>query len=140
MTNTAFSNVEYIKLREYIKKHDYLINCQNIDMGFLKSFLIEKRSCIMRLLENPNLLEQESFTDLLWAVSHLTEELSYRKNVQQLTIPDRTHLEGDIERTLSLLTTEWLVYVKHLQKYYPYIYSLVIRTNPFILNSSAEVK
>ena len=33
------------------------------------------------LLENPNLLEHASFTDLLWAVSHLTEELLHRSDL-----------------------------------------------------------
>jgi len=31
---------------------------------------------LLGLLGNPNLLEHDSFTDLLWAVFHLMEELS----------------------------------------------------------------
>ena len=44
----------------------------------LKLFLISKRNFLLMLLENPNLLEHDAFTDLLRAVFHLTEELGFR--------------------------------------------------------------
>lgn len=136
----GFSNGEYRRLKDYLDKHEYWIDSRGKDMEFLEGFLTANRPCIMRLLENPNLLEHESFTDLLWAVSHLTEELAYRVNVRDLTAPDRAHLEGDIQRAYSLLTSEWLAYVRHLRKEYPYIFSLVVRVNPFDPHASPEVK
>jgi hypothetical protein len=42
--------------------------------------LLSKRDFLVALMENPNLLEHESFTDLLWAVFHLVEELAVRLN------------------------------------------------------------
>ena len=55
----------------------------------LRDFLVGRREFLLRLLENPNLLEHESFTDLLWAMFHLTEELGHRADlVDQLA--DRT--------------------------------------------------
>ena len=53
---------------------DYL----NIDLSKLKSFLIRKRGFLVRLLDNPNILEHQRFTSLLWAVFHLDEELEAR--------------------------------------------------------------
>jgi hypothetical protein len=97
----------------------------------LRDFLLSKRDFLLTLLENPNLLEHESFTDLLWAVFHLAEELRFRSILDELPEKDREHLCGDIDRVYRLLVREWLRYVKHLKEEYPYLYSLVTRTNPF---------
>ena len=90
-------------------------------------------------MENPNLLEHESFTNLLWAVFHLTEELAYRRTVERLARADAAHIAGDIKRAYELLTLEWLAYMKRLQKDYPYLFSLAVRTNPFDPGASVEV-
>jgi hypothetical protein len=91
-------------------------------------------------LENPNLLEHESFTDLLWSVFHLTEELIYRANIRQLPETDYEHLASDIKRAYTLLVFEWLSYLKHLKDDYPYLFSLMVRTNPFDPDASPIVK
>src|SRR4030043_2331058 len=65
----------YKKFKSY--QSDIKINSENLEN--LKNFLIKKREFLLRLLENPNLLEHESFTNLLWAVFHLTEELENKK-------------------------------------------------------------
>ena len=44
-----------------------------------KKYLMGKRRFLLALLENPNLLEHETFTDSLRAVFHLTEELEKEK-------------------------------------------------------------
>jgi len=138
--NMEFSETNVQRLRSYLKDHDFRISSRNQDFPALKKFLVKKRDSLMQLLENQNLLEHETFTDLMWAVSHLTEELSYRDDVIHLTEQDRKHLEGDIKRAYTLLTVEWLTYVQHLRKKYPYIFSLVVRINPFDPNASAEIK
>ena len=114
------------------------IDLPPVDLEELGSFLSGKREAVLRLLENPNLMEHERFTDLLWAVSHLTEELSYRKDFRALPPQDIEHLKGDIIRAYRLLVTEWIHYMKHLKSQYPYLYSLAVRTNPF--NPDARVE
>ena len=108
-------------------------------MEELQGFLVGRRSFVLRLLENPNLLEHESFTDLLWAVSHLTEELAYREDVRRLPDSDYAHLAGDMERAYTLLASQWLAYMKHLGDNYPYLFSLAMRTNPFDPHASPVV-
>jgi hypothetical protein len=44
-------------------------------LSTLRSFLISERAFLLRLFENPNLLEQEAFTEQLRAVFHPTDEL-----------------------------------------------------------------
>ena len=97
----------------------------------LASYLKEKRESILALLGNPNLLEHETFTDLLWAVFHLSDELERRTDLAQLQEEDRKHLEGDIQRAYGLLLVEWLEYMRHMKSAYPYLFSLACRTNPF---------
>ena len=99
-----------------------------------------KSNFLLRLLENPNLLEHESFTKLLRAVFQLTEELAQRKDVRKLPDTDYTHLEGDIKRAYVLLVDEWLDYMKYLKDNYPYLFSLAMRTNPFDQNVSPIVE
>lgn len=98
----------------------------------LRDFLSSKRDFLLRLLENPNLIEHDRFTDLLWAVFHLAEELAIRKDqISSLPPPDREHLAGDLKRAYSMLVREWIYYASHLHKSYPFLFSLAARINPF---------
>lgn len=109
------------------------------DLAALRDFLVSKRGFLLGLLENPNLLEHESFTELLWAVFHLTEELSSRSDLTRLSGPDKAHLDIDTKRAYSVLVVEWLRYMKHLAEDYPYLFSLAVRTNPFDPDARVEV-
>lgn len=139
LTN-KWSDQDYINAGSFIKNYNYIIKSRNGNLEHLCIFLIEKRVFLLRLLENPNLLEHDSFTELLWAVFHLTEELIARRNLTQLTDADFEHLSIDMKRAYILLLSEWLLYMKHLSKDYPYLFSLALRTNPFDPNASPEIK
>jgi hypothetical protein len=135
-----WSNGEYQKLSARLKKHDYQVVNDRDRLESLRMFLMEKRGFLVGLLENPNLLEHDTFTDLLWAVFHLAEELAFRIEVKGLPESDYRHLAGDMKRAYSLLVLEWLAYMQHLNTNYPYLFSLAIRTNPFDPNASVEVR
>jgi hypothetical protein len=107
------------------------VDCRNIDLGELKAFLAQKREFLLTLLENPSLLEHDRFTDLLWAVTHLDEELEARPSLINLPDRDLEHIAGDIQRLYDHLASEWLDYVQHLKSKYPFLFSLVLRTHPF---------
>jgi hypothetical protein len=107
------------------------VDCRNIDLGQLKAFLAQKREFLLTLLENPSLLEHDRFTDLLWAVTHLDEELEARPSLINLPDRDLEHVAGDIQRLYDHLASEWLDYVQHLKSKYPFLFSLVLRTHPF---------
>jgi hypothetical protein len=107
------------------------IDIRSIDLESLKKFLSSKRTYLLTLMENPNLLEHDRFTDLLWATTHLDEELEARPSLQDLPEADRQHLAVDIQRMYDHLASEWLDYVQHLQSNYPFLFSLVLRTHPF---------
>lgn len=135
-----WTDKEFDNVRKFLAAHVCSIDSGIRDLEELKAFLLDKRGFLLSLLENPNLLEHESFTDLLFAVFHLTEELAVRKTVTSLTSPDYHHVANDLKRAYVLLLAEWIAYVRHLKAYYPYIFSLVIRTNPFDPDAAPEIK
>jgi len=71
-----WKQAEYYQLKKKFNKYKPEIDIHKDNVEHLQKFLREKREFLLRLLENPNLLEHETFTSLLWAVFHLTEELS----------------------------------------------------------------
>jgi len=140
IVTSDWSNQQFSNVRKSFEKHDYRSGDQKMSLEDLRNFLLEKKDFLLRLLENPNLLEHDTFTDLLWAVLHLAEELSYRDDLGQLPDSDYAHLMGDVRRSYALLIGEWLDYMKYLKDSYPYLFSLAIRTNPLDQNASPVVQ
>jgi len=127
------------KMKRWLEHDEFQINSRLGDLEELKMLLLTKRDFLLRMLENANLLEHESFTELLWAVFHLTEELASRVDLKQLSDADYDHFSGDIERAYSLLILEWLTYMIHLKEDYPFLFSFAARTNPFDPEARAEM-
>lgn len=123
----------------FLAGYDLRIDSRKGDLAQLKSYLTGKRGFMLSLLENPNLLEHDEFTDLLWAVCHLLQELEARRELAGLPASDLDHLSGDIRRAYAHLLREWLVYMRHLQRDYPYLFSLAVRLNPMDPAARAEV-
>ena len=134
-----WSDQEFMRISKRLRNYRYGIEAGMIDLSYLKDFLAQRREFLLLLLENPNLLEHESFTELLLAVFHLLEELVCREDLSRLPLSDVTHIAGDAKRVYGLLVLEWLDYLKHLKDNYPYLFSLAIRLNPFDKNASPVV-
>jgi len=122
---------DYRKAARFAEEYQANLAPDSEQLRQLRDYLLARRPFVLSLLQNPNLLEHELFTDLLWAICHLTEELEAREDLDSLPPSDHSHLRGDIQRANSILIREWLRYMQHLQKDYPYIFSLAVRTNPF---------
>jgi hypothetical protein len=131
---------QFFDVSKSLKEYRHDIDIARSDLPGLKQFLVGKREFLLRLLENQNLLEHDSFTELLMAVFHLTEELESRADLVQLSDPDQKHLVNDMKRAYSLLISEWLDYMKHLKENYPYLFSFAMRTNPFDPEATPEIK
>ena len=106
----------------------------------LRNLLVDKREFIINLINNPNLLEKEEFTGLINAILHLDEELEHRKDLSLVTDADFAHLNGDMQRVYNKLVHEWVYYLRYLNKHYPYMIALIIRTNPFDEDADVYVK
>lgn len=136
--SAAWGDAEFKSLALYIDSGDLRMDSRNCSMDCLKAFLVTRRNFMLGLLENPNLLEHDGFTDLLWAVFHLLEELQMRSSLSGLSEADMDHLSGDIRRAYTHLLKQWIVYLQHLKSDYPYLYSLAVRNNP--LNPDAHIE
>ena len=126
-----WNHKDFRRAADYAYHLEIELDCRDVDLPDLKKFLSSKRTFILTLLENPNLLEHDRFTDLLWAVTHLDEELEARHSLKDLPEKDLEHLAGDIQRMYDHLASEWLDYVEHLKANYPFLFSLILRTHPF---------
>jgi hypothetical protein len=140
MVASDWPQEEFLRVDKRLRKYDYGVDIKKVDLESLRKFLGERIDFLLRLLENPTLLEHESFTQLLWAVFHLAEELAAREDVDNLPAADHEHLANDIKRVYVLLVHQWLNYMGHLKGNFPYLFSLAMRTNPFDQEASPIVQ
>ena len=117
---------------DYLRRNNQRISIKREALPCLKQFMVGKRSFLLTLLENQNLLEHENFTDLLWAAFHIVEELDARPSFDAILPSDKEHINGDITRVFGHLIREWVLYMQHLREDYPYLFSLAVRLNPMI--------
>ena len=127
----TWTQKDFKKAMASAQSFSYRLKIDKTHLSQLRHFLLSKRYFMLRLLENPNLLEHERFTDILWAIFHLTEELAFRgEKLEDLPETDYQHLAGDFKRAYSQLTSEWIGYTSHLKQSYPFLFSLAARLNP----------
>ena len=134
-----WEEADFRRAMAFLETNDPRIECSVCDKRILKDFLLAKRNFLVGLLENQSLLEHEKFTDLLWAVFHLVEELDARESLENMPKSDIDHINGDIKRAFDHLSREWVSYMKHLKQDYPYLFSLAVRLNPMLDNPDPRV-
>lgn len=137
--DTGWERKDFTKKSKEALSVNYACDILASDVSALNDFLNSKKTFVLSLLCNPNLMEHEGFTDLLWAVSHLGEEFALRKDLSSFVPEDKKHLEGDMQRAFSRVLSQWLLYNRHLMEHYPYLYSLSVRVNPFCDGPGAEI-
>ena len=140
IVRNTWSEQEFVAVKTRIKAYPYRVDPKRLNPGQLLPVLQEKSNFLLRLWENPNLLEHESFTELLRAVFHLKEELLSREDLGNLPESDIAHLAGDINRAYGLMVVQWMDYMRHLKETYPYLFSHALRTNPFDRDASPIVR
>jgi hypothetical protein len=135
-----WTDKDFSSLKRNLRRHEHLIDPKLMDLHTMRDFLEEKGDLLLRQLENPDLVERESITELLWSVVHLRDELLARKSLSELPQTDIAHLTNDTKRAYNYTVRQWLDHMQHLKRSYPYLFSLALRTNPFAVNPSAIVK
>ena len=140
LIDSKWAGKEFAALSKMFNEYGYDVDARGGDLDGLREFLGKKGNVLLRLLESPYLLEQQSFTELLRAIFHLREELVNRDELDGLPQTDYQHLSGDIKRAYTLLARHWLEYMRYLKEFFPYLFSLAVRMNPFDSNASPVVK
>lgn len=131
LVDGSWTDARFIETRLLVANSHLAIDSRRGDLAGLKALMAESRGVLLRLLENPSLSQYETFTDLLLTVTHLSDELAQRPSVYNLPEADYDHLSLDIKRAYRNLIFEWLRYMHHLKRDYPYLFSLAVRMNPF---------
>lgn len=127
----GWTDKDFARAIKDLKEFDILIDSKSSDLNDLKEFIYSSKQNILSMFENPTLLEHNSFTDMLWALYHIYDELSYREDLNNISDEDLVHLSVDIKRCYTQIIVEWIYYMNHLKREYPYLYSLAVRKNPF---------
>ena len=128
---TDWQSEKFRDIQQRLSAHPCHIAIDRVDLGAMRIFIESREDFLLRLVENPMVLEHETFTDLIFAVNHLGEELKVREDLSHLPPSDMAHLSNDICRVYSHLVPEWLKYMEYLKIHYPYLFSLAIRRNPY---------
>ncbi|MGA2121223.1 MAG: potassium channel family protein [Methanoregula sp.] len=137
--SSTWSDSDFARSGTFISEHKTVIRSPSLDISELNRFLSRNKPLMLAMLENPYLIEHDTFTELMQALFHVTEELRVRDRLVDLPDTDYAHLSGDINRVYGFLIREWLVYMQHLKANYPYLFSLAMRTNPFDAHASPIV-
>ncbi|ODA39319.1 hypothetical protein [Desulfosporosinus sp. BG] len=129
--NSEWKEAEFKKASNMVKGFKFHGECTARQLVSLREFLHTYKPYLLRMFDNPNLLEHDAFTEMLWALLHVSEELESRDSLEELPKNDMAHLSNDVMRAYRLLTIEWVCYMKYLKIDYPYLFSLATRKNPF---------
>jgi voltage-gated potassium channel len=131
---------KFLELKQKLTGYEYKIDPSRIELEKLAGFLHSRGDLLIRLLENADLIENENFIGLLWATVHLRDELAARTGLKNLPREDIAHIANDARRAYGLLTLQWIDYLQFLKVKYPFLFSLAVRTNPFVENPDVTVK
>ncbi|MBN2253424.1 MAG: hypothetical protein JW701_06975, partial [Kosmotogaceae bacterium] len=96
IVTTNWTDTEFLKVSRQLKTYSYKVDPSKLNPEELRCYIGEKRDFLLSMMENPNLMEHETFTDLLRSVFHLAEELKFRASMNDLPEEDLGHIAGDI--------------------------------------------
>ena len=130
ITADTWCDKSFAKLHEDILQYDYEINIDKINLKDIRNRLDDNKDLLINLISNGNLLEHETFTEMLMTIMHLKEELDtrYCEEIEEYEIK---HIEKDLMAVYKYLTIEWAEYMKYLSRNYPSLYCKALINNPF---------
>ncbi|HJK12481.1 MAG TPA: hypothetical protein O0Y14_02820 [Methanocorpusculum sp.] len=136
----TWTKAEFVRAKEQLSECSFTAHPSAEDLVKIRELLEKHHEFLLRLIENPVLLEQNSISKLLQDLFHLGEELSSRGDLLALPKTDIAHLGGDVNRVYPQLTLVWLDHMEYLAANYPYLLSLSIRKSPFTAHCDVVVR
>lgn len=116
---------DFKKLSKALLNKSYNIDSTQGDLISLRNFLLDKKEFLTSLMSNSALLEHESFTDLVFAIFHLTDELSLMDKIKDKDQDYYNHLSKDMIRVYGSLCYHFILYAEHIKEQYPYLYKTI---------------
>lgn len=135
----SWDDNSFLTAVNFLKSADLHVECSPEQLETLKTLMKAKREFLLRMIENQNVLEHDTFTDMLLATFHVMEELLSRDTFESSNKVDLAHLANDIQRSYRALLIQWVEYMRFLRSDYPYLYSLELRKNPFSKSANVMV-
>jgi hypothetical protein len=120
------------QVRDLVKSYKYEMYADPEKLIELAELLAKRKSFRLSLLENSNLLEHDSFTDMIWAVFHVADELQNRGDLRKLPDADIKHISNDLRRAYPALINEWIGYIVYLRDEYPFLYEAAKKKEPIL--------
>ena len=137
ITNDTWKKKSFEKLHNRILKHDYTVDINKVSLEDIRKNLDANKDLLISLIANENLIEHETFTEMLMSIMHLREELNTRLSMDMQEY-ELEHIEKDIMLAYKYLTIEWAEYMKYLSEEYPVLYCKALINNPFDTRSKRE--
>jgi len=139
LMNFSWDSAKYKELQKIVSGHGHNVDLKKVDLNKLYALLKANQPMIVNLISNPTLLEKDVFSDVLMSTFHLMEELESR-DLDALSKDDFEHLEIDCKRVYENLSLEWVYYMEHLQKSYPYLFYTAVKTNPYDQRQTVDIE
>lgn len=121
-------NYKRIKKRIDNLKIDYKI--EECEFKRIYALISTNKEFLMRMLENPMLLEGEKLTELIRDIFHLYEEFTYRLKIENLSKTDILHLNQDVIKVYKGLLSTWVLYMEYLHSTYPNLHKFNTHEGP----------
>ena len=113
MVKNTWTNGQYAAAKDHASKLFTRTVPSPDDLNDIRELFIRNHDFMLRLIENPVLLEHNTVSKLLQDLFHLGEELESRSDLRTLPATDLAHLTGDVNRVYCQLTTAWLEHMKY---------------------------
>ena len=132
----SWDSSDFEQAHRFVDGYAFAVAPDRTDFFALHYHLGNRHKYFLKVIENPVLMDHESFTDLILAIYHLWEELEFRTDLYQLSDEDKQYLCGIISEIYHLLTREWLLNVSYTQKHHRERFSCAVRANPFVFSEA----
>lgn len=126
--------------RRFLKGYAFSIDTNRVDFFALHYHLVNRHKYFLKVIENPALMDHESFTDLILSMYHLWEELDFRTDLYSLSAADKAELGAITESVYRQLASEWLLNISYTQKHHAARFANSLRNSPFSFAACAEKK
>lgn len=125
--NPNWTSKQFATAANKAKTYSFPIHFSTEQLENLKNIFAEKRMALLIIMSNPLLFDHEDFTDMLWAILHLSDELTIRENLTSIPKEELYHLNDDIERVIQGLLANWFMHISYIKDEYPHLYLLALK-------------
>jgi len=122
---------EYAAAAAFLKRYPFKIDSEKLDFYGIHYHLSTRHAYLLKIIDNPALMEHEDFTDLILDIYLLWEELDGHDDLYSLPPDARARLCELVNSIYTLLTDEWLDNARNIQEHQPARLNKIIQSNPF---------